>query len=87
MGFGTEGSLVLKNENRKRISNKEFQVSLTDIYVTVSDYLQYSLEISPRSQRESKKKVGGSPETTNIRKQCHKVPPAPFRISPHCVDI
>ena len=26
MGFGTEGSLVLKNENRKRISNKEFQV-------------------------------------------------------------
>ena len=52
MGFGTEGSLVLKNENRKRISNKEFQVSLTDIYVTVSDYLQYSLEISPRSQRE-----------------------------------
>ena len=52
MGFGTEGSLVLKNENRKRISNKEFQVSLTDIFVTVTYCLQYSLEISPRSQRE-----------------------------------
>ena len=26
MGFGAEGSLVLKHENRKRISNKEFQV-------------------------------------------------------------
>ena len=34
MGFGTEGSLVLKNENRKRISNKEFQV-ISDWFVTV----------------------------------------------------
>ena len=72
MGFGTEGSLVLKNENRKRISNKEFQV-FSDWIVTVFDCQQYSLEISPRSQRESKKKVSGS-QTTNIGKQCHQVP-------------
>ena len=67
MGFGTEGSLVLKNENRKRISNKEFQVfSLTESSQfliannTLQKLVQEAKESRKRKSVEARPQILGS---------------------------
>ena len=68
MGFATEGSLVLKHDNRKRISNKEFQVSSSVTSSCQSSLHKTFSEVSPRGKREPKEKTSRA-QTTNTRQQ------------------